>query len=156
MALVRILVDGYSLLHHWVELAPQHPRYSQAAREELISILRLYQDAVGTPVTIVFDGATSRGSVRPESSPELEILYTRTGQTADQVIERVVHRMQPYGEVLAVTNDIAERETVISLGGMASSCDNFVRAIESALNDLNRDIHHHNRRERERFSGSKP
>jgi len=28
MALVRILVDGYSLLHHWPELAPGRARFS--------------------------------------------------------------------------------------------------------------------------------
>ena len=29
MALVRILVDGYSLLHNWPELAPGQPRHSE-------------------------------------------------------------------------------------------------------------------------------
>jgi predicted RNA-binding protein with PIN domain len=33
MALVRILVDGYSLLHGWPELAPGAPRHSERARE---------------------------------------------------------------------------------------------------------------------------
>ena len=57
MALVRILVDGYSLLHNWPELAPGKPRHSMEARDELIRILTLYRDATGTPITIVFDGA---------------------------------------------------------------------------------------------------
>ena len=55
MALVRILVDGYSLLHNWVELAPGLPRHSARAREELIHVLTRYHDATGTPITIVFD-----------------------------------------------------------------------------------------------------
>src|SRR6266567_3370333 len=57
MALVRILVDGYSLLHNWPELASGKPRHSAAAREELITQLTQYHDACGTPITIVFDGA---------------------------------------------------------------------------------------------------
>ena len=60
MALVRILVDGYSLLHSWPELAPGKARHSQAARDELIHVLTRYQDACGTPVTVVFDGAGSK------------------------------------------------------------------------------------------------
>ena len=60
MALVRILVDGYSLLHNWPELAPGRARHSAAARDELIRRLTLYQDATGTPVTIFFDGAGLR------------------------------------------------------------------------------------------------
>ena len=39
MALVRILVDGYSLLHNWPELAPGRPRHSALARAELIYVL---------------------------------------------------------------------------------------------------------------------
>ena len=152
MALARILVDGYSLLHNWPELGLGKPRHSAGAREELINILRLYQDAVNTPVTVVFDGASERGPGQPMSTPEFEILYTRTGQTADQVIERVTHRMKPYGQVLAVTDDFAERDTVISMGGMASSCDSFIRDIELALDRIGREIAHSNRTERAGFN----
>jgi hypothetical protein len=33
---VRILIDGYSLLHQWPELAPGSPRHSARARDALI------------------------------------------------------------------------------------------------------------------------
>jgi predicted RNA-binding protein with PIN domain len=153
MALVRILVDGYSLLHSWPELAPGRPRHSAAARDELIRILTLYQDAVGTPITIFFDGSgTPKGPSEFVSKPELEILFSRAGQTADQMIERAAHRFQPFGEVQAVTDDNAERETVIALGGSASSCFNFIQAIENALAELQNDLKHFNRRERNKFN----
>ncbi len=152
MALVRILVDGYSLLHSWPELARGQPRYSAAAREELIRRLRLYYDATGTPITVFFDGVTGLGGTSDAiSSPEVEVLFSRSGQTADQMIERAAHRFGPYGEVLAVTDDIAERETVLSLGGLASSCLNFVQTVENALAELADDINYHNRKERNRF-----
>jgi predicted RNA-binding protein with PIN domain len=156
MALVRILVDGYSLLHNWPELAPGRARHSAAAREELIRRLTLYQDAVGTPVTIFFDGASGRSGRPPAASAaEVEVLYSRTGQTADQMIERSAHRFGPYGEVLAVTDDHAERDMVISLGGSASSCWNFIQTVENTLADVSDDITHHNRRERQRFGRGK-
>ena len=49
MAWARILVDGYSLLHAWPDLARGKARYSSAAREELTHRLRLYGDSIGTP-----------------------------------------------------------------------------------------------------------
>jgi hypothetical protein len=111
MSLVRILVDGYSLLHNWPELAPGQPRHSAAARDELIRILTLYRDAIATPLTIVFDGSNApHGTPPPHSTPQLEILYSRAGQTADDIIERVACRMREYGEVLVVTEDYAERD----------------------------------------------
>ncbi|HWF20491.1 MAG TPA: NYN domain-containing protein [Verrucomicrobiae bacterium] len=152
MALVRILVDGYSLLHGWPELAPGKPRHSAAARDELIHRLTLYRDAIGTPITIVFDGANNDIRLSTvESTPEMEILYSRAGQTADDIIERVAHRLSAYGEVLAVTDDFAERDTVIAMGGMASSCLNFIQTVEAALAELQDDIKTYNRDQRARF-----
>ena len=151
MPIIRILVDGYSLLHSWPELAPGKPRHSAAARDELIYILTLYQDATGTPVTVFFDGSGSKRDPKTESTSSVEVLFSRAGQTADQMIERAAHRFRPYGEVLAVTDDNAERDTVIAMGGMASSCWNFIQTIQSTLADLQDDIKHHNQRERNRF-----
>jgi predicted RNA-binding protein with PIN domain len=152
VALVRILVDGYSLLHNWPELAPGRPRHSEAARDELVHILTRYQDAVGTPITVFFDGAGARPGVpkQPTTKP-VEVLFSQAGQTADQMIERAAHRFQPYGEVLAVTDDNTERDVVIGLGGQASSCLNFIRDVENALAELADDLKHYNRTERNRF-----
>ena len=152
MAIIRILVDGYSLLHAWPELAPRKARHSASARDELIQRLKLYQDAMGTPITVFFDGGGApAGTPATISTPELEVLFSKGGQTADQMIERAAYRFGPYGEVLAVTDDLAERETVISLGGMASSCQNFIQSIEQALTEQADDIKQHNRKERHRF-----
>lgn len=152
MSLVRILVDGYSLLHSWPELAPRAPRHSGAARDELVRILRLYSDAAGTPVTVVFDGGGHKGDRQEtDSTSQVEILFSKAGQTADQIIERVTHRMRPFGEVLAVTNDHAERDTVIAMGGFAASCDSFIRTVENELRDLERQVHHYNSAEKRRY-----
>ena len=156
MALVRILVDGYSLLHSWTELAPGKPRHSAAAREELIHRLRQYHDACGTPVTVIFDGASGlAGAGEFPSTPEVEILYSRSGQTADQMIERAAHRLSTYGEVLVVTDDHAERDTASSVGAMTSSCFNFVQTIENSVAQLERDVTQYNKTERNKFKRSR-
>lgn len=155
MALVRILVDGYSLLHAWPELAPREPRYSAIARDELVHVLRLYSDAVNTPVTVVFDGAGHRGARQEtDSTPQVEILFSKAGQTADQIIERVTYRMKPFGEVLVVTDDNAERDTVLAMGGLAASCASFIQSMESALQDLQRDVERYNSNEKRRYKRS--
>ena len=60
------------------------------------------------------------------------------------------------GEVLVVTDDMAERETVLSLGGMAASCLNFIATVENALAELADDIKNHNRQERHGFQKRSP
>jgi predicted RNA-binding protein with PIN domain len=152
MALARILVDGYSLLHVWLELAPGKPRYSERARDELVHMLTRYHDATGEPITIFFDGAgTTAAAPGAESSRNVEILFSRSGQTADEMIERAAHRFQPYGEVLVVTDDSAERDTVSGMGSSVCSCANFIRMIENALTELQDELRSHNRVERIRF-----
>jgi predicted RNA-binding protein with PIN domain len=152
VAFVRILVDGYSLLHSWTDLAPGKPRYSAAARDELVHVLTQYGDAIKSPITVIFDGAGAPvGTPEARSRPEMEILYSRRGQTADELIERAAHRLQAYGEVLVVTNDLAERDTVASFGAMASSCENFIQSVSSALHEMNGNLKRHNKKELGRF-----
>ena len=152
MAFVRILVDGYSLLHSWPELAPGKARHSAFARDELVRRLTQYRDASGTPLTIVFDGTGSKSrESEVKSTPEVEIIFSRAGNNADQIIERAAHQLVSFGEVLVVTDDHLERETVMASGGVASSCLNFILAVESALAEMQNDLKHHNRRERNKF-----
>jgi ribosomal protection tetracycline resistance protein len=156
VAIVRILIDGYSLLHSWPELAPGKPRFSAAAREELIHWIRQYRDATSTAITIIFDGAGAPpGTPKATSTPELEILYSSAGQTADEMIERAAHRLRDYGEVLVVTDDYAERDTVHSFGGLASTCAHFIAGIHEVLGTFDRDLKRHNEKELARFKSKR-
>jgi predicted RNA-binding protein with PIN domain len=153
MALVRILIDGYSLLHAWRELAPGHAPHSAKAREALVRQLTRYQDMTGVPLTIFFDGqGAPAGTPKVPSTPQVEILYSRQGQTADDMIERVTYRLRPFGEVLAVTNDNAERDTVIAMGGHAQSCEAFIGQVEAVLGEMEGDLQRYNRNERNRYN----
>jgi predicted RNA-binding protein with PIN domain len=156
MVLVRILIDGYSLLHSWPELAEGAPRHSEAARDALVEMLTHYQDACGTPVTVFFDGRGSR-KTKPKNvgGKSVEVLFSSAGQTADDLIERAAARFQDYGEVLAVTDDFAIRDTVGGFNGSVASCDNFIRMIQNALADLQENLNNHNRSERNRFNRSR-
>lgn len=157
VALVRILVDGYSLLHEWTELAAGRPRHSSSAREALVQQLTHYQDAIGVPVTIFFDGSGAPpGTPKAHSTPQLEVLFSGKGQTADDLIERAAYRFQEYGEVLAVTDDSAERNLVLHMGGLAESCANFIQTVEATLSGLAEDVERHNRQERQRYRTLSP
>jgi len=152
MAVVRILIDGYSLLHAWRELVPTEPRHSARAREALIRVLTQYADSVGTPITLFFDGTgVPKGLPKTVSPDSLEIVFSRDSKTADDLIERTAFRLKPYGEALAITNDYAERDTVISMGGLAQSCEDFVHDIERVLNERNDFLKQYNRREANRY-----
>ena len=67
------------------------------------------------------------------------------------MIERAAHRFKAHGEVLVVTDDLAERDTVSGFGGSVASCVNFIRMVESALTELQDELRNYNRTERNRF-----
>ena len=148
--------QSYSLLHNWPELAEGAVRHSETARDALVDMLTQYQDACGTPVTVFFDGRGTR-KTKPKNTAgkPVEVLFSNAGQTADSLIERAAARFQPYGEVLVVTDDLAERDTVTTFGGSVASCENFIRMIQNALADLQENLNNHNRAERNRFLRSR-
>ena len=152
MAFVRILVDGYSLLHAWPDLARGKARHSPAARAELVQQLRQYADAISTPITVVFDGK-GPGSIESEalSTHMMEIIYSKSGRTADDIIERVAALLMKYGEVLVVSNDFAERDTVAAVGANVCSCEHFIRSIEAGLTDFQKQLQRHNASELKRY-----
>ncbi len=152
MAIVRILVDGYSLLQHWPDIAPGKPRQSEAAREEIISRLTQYYDICGTPVTVVFNGQSERADLGPfPSTPDVEVIYTHSGRSAEQLMERVVSRMKTYGDVLVVTDDPAEREAVESVGALVKDCEKFIETVNGALAELHQDLTRYNQQEQSKF-----
>lgn len=152
MAYVRILIDGYSLLHRWPALAAEAPRHSEIARDELIHLVTRYQDIIHTPISVIFDGGGAPPDVpKPHSTPAMEVLYSPRGATADDLIERVACRLEKYGRVLVVTDDSAERETVQAFGAHTVGCADFIADVERALEDQGKAIVRFNRWERERF-----
>lgn len=152
--IVRILIDGYNLLYAWKHVAADKERYSEAARDRLIEILRKYADTSLAPITLIFDGH-SQECLRKQQihlDPNFEIIYTSSNQSADQLIERAAFLYSKYGQVLAVTNDIAIRDTVIACGGTICSCDNFLLILQNSFQEISLRVKYHNHQTNNQFN----
>ena len=126
-----LLVDGHSIIFAWPELRRLHERRTSLAREALIKQLRDYQDWSGTRVVVVFDGRGS--SVSHEAEPgEVQIFYSRAGQTADSIIERLASKYAERFHLLVATGDYLEQETAGASGAETLSPE--------GLRDLLRDV----------------
>ena len=77
--------------------------------------LRDFQDWTGIRVVVVFDG---RGqSISHEAEPgEIQIFYSRAGQTADSIIERLASKYAERFHLLVATGDYLEQETASASG----------------------------------------
>jgi uncharacterized protein len=110
-----LIVDGHSVIFAWPELRKLHARRSELAREALIKQLRDYQDWTGVRVVVVFDGKGKRIDATSHRG-EVQIFYSRSGQTADAIIERLASKYAKRFELMVATSDSMEGETVEACG----------------------------------------
>ena len=110
-----LIVDGHSVIFAWPELRKLHARRSSLGREALIKQLRDYQDWTGVRVVVVFDGKSKK--VEATSDPtDVQIFYSRSGQSADAIIERLASKYAKRYELVVATSDSMEAETVHARG----------------------------------------
>lgn len=110
-----LIVDGHSIIFGWPELRKLHQQRSSLARQALITQLRHYQDWTGVRVVVVFDGKDTSLSATSEPG-DVQIFYSRRGQAADAIIERLASKYADRFELTVATSDSMEKETVQACG----------------------------------------
>jgi predicted RNA-binding protein with PIN domain len=126
-----LLVDGHSVIFAWPELRKLHTRRSSLAREVLTKQLRDYQDWSGVRVVVVFDGKGKK--VEATSDPgDVQIFYSRSGQSADTIIERLASKYAKRHELVVATSDSMEAETVHACGAESISPEGLRALLASA------------------------
>jgi predicted RNA-binding protein with PIN domain len=126
-----LIVDGHSVIFAWPELRKLHLRRSSLAREALLKQLRDYQDWSSVRVVVVFDGKGKK--VEATSDPtEVQVFYSRSGQSADAIIERLASKYAKRYELVVATSDSMEAETVHACGAESISPDSLRGLIADA------------------------
>lgn len=134
-----LIVDGHSVIFAWAELRSLHQRRTASARDELVRRLTQYQDATGIHVVVVFDG---RGVKQGDATEPggIQVFYSKTGQTADTIVERLCARYAQEHDLTVATDDHMERQTALSFGASTISSEMLRGLLDSAGADLQRRI----------------
>lgn len=128
-----LVVDGHSVIFAWPELRKLHARRTSLARDALIKRLRDYQDWTGVRAVAVFDGKGKR--VTSEAHPaEVQIFYSRHGQSADTIIERLACKYAERYEFIVATSDSLIRETASACGAITISPEGLRQLLEETQN----------------------
>lgn len=134
-----LLVDGHSMIFDWHDLASLHGRNTGAARDELVRRLTDLQDNSDWTVAVVFDGTGSKAS--SDGTPHgIAVFYSKSGQTADSIIERLAAKYSKEYEVTVATNDRMERTTAEAFGSLSISAMQLREEIENSKNALRETI----------------
>lgn len=126
-----LIVDGHSVIFAWPELRELHQRRTSLARDSLVRKLRDYQDWTGTRVVVVFDGRGSDVNATAEPG-EIQIFYSRAGQTADSIVERLASKYGSQYQLLVATSDFLEQETAAACGEECISAEGLRGLLDEA------------------------
>lgn len=101
---MHLIIDGYNLLHVGRSPVQMTSKDLQLNRDHLIEGLALYRQMRPCNITVVFDGWQGGWSTeRKERKRGVDILFSRLGETADEVIRRLVK--EKGSGVVVVTSD---------------------------------------------------
>jgi len=82
----HLIIDGYNVLGKRGQVGPN----TEMAREQFVQELMIYRQRKGHAITVVFDGwKQGLGSERHEHRGGVEVIYSKRGEQADQVIGRL-------------------------------------------------------------------
>lgn len=112
---LHLLIDGYNLLGAAGGVARTSNLHSDMAREALLRDLASYRQRKGHALTVVFDGwQQGRPIESREHRAGVQVIYSKRGERADQVIQRLAAE---YGRGCAVVSSDREVAHVAAAHG---------------------------------------
>jgi predicted RNA-binding protein with PIN domain len=105
---LHLIIDGYNLLAQTGRIGAGTSLHSEMAREALLRDLAAYRQRKSHVITVVFDGwQQGWGTEQREHRLGLQIIFSRRGEKADQVIQRLTTE---FGSACAVVS--SDREII--------------------------------------------
>ncbi len=131
-----IIIDGYNIIRQSDTLKQLERISLEEGRKELLRRITEYRKSKKHKITVVFDGWL-QGSFKEERSKEngITIVYSKQGETADEVIARLATGRQE--EIIVVTSDRALGNVVSRTGCTVIASHEFeARMMSEMYNSL--------------------
>ena len=124
---VHLVVDGYNVTksgYGTLSLAEQ--------RQRLLTGLAVLGGQTGAEVTCVFDGAEVGGVLLQAAPRGVRVLFSPPGETADEVIRRLVRAEPPGRPIVVVSSDREVADSVARSGARPLPSSLLLRRLERA------------------------
>ncbi|MET3291417.1 UNVERIFIED_CONTAM: putative RNA-binding protein with PIN domain [Brevibacillus sp. OAP136] len=137
-----LIVDGYNIIGAWPKLrALKDEDRIDDARDLLIAQLAEYQSYYGIQVIVVFDAYTVPGIGRKQSEYQIEILFTKEKETADERIEKIVSQnYQKNRQIYVATSDYTSQRVIFGQGALRKSARELLLDIEVAGKEIKEQV----------------
>ena len=132
-----IIVDGYNIIFAWDALAETARSDLDAARRQLLDILSSYAGFTKCRMVVVFDGYKRKGNPGEKSVlHNLQVVYTREGETADQYIESLASEIGSNYCVKVASNDSLIQLSAFRSGTLRLSAGELEQMIREASREM--------------------
>ncbi len=133
-----LLVDGYNIIFAWKELSELARLDLNAARARLTEILCNYQGYRKMHLILVFDAYRVKGNPGSvERYHNIDVVYTKEAETADQYIEKVTHEMSRKNNLVRVaTSDGTEQIIIMGAGAIRVSAMELFEEVRAAEEEM--------------------
>ena len=137
-----IIVDGYNIIFAWEALADQAKADLDAARRQLCDSLSSYAGFTKCRLVVVFDGYKQKGSIGEKSQfHNIQVVYTREGQTADRYIEELAAEIGSSYAVRVASSDALVQLSSFRSGVLRMSARELHDEVESAHREMGKYFH---------------
>jgi uncharacterized protein len=103
-----LAIDGYNFIKQTPNLRRLEEVELQKAREGLIERLSQYKKIKGHSILVVFDGwQTGRPAGNRERSRGIEVIFSRVGEKADDVLKRIAAEKRDGVTIVTSDNEVA-------------------------------------------------
>ncbi len=137
---LHLIVDGYNLLAQTGRIGGGTSLHSETAREALLRDLAAYRQRKSHAITVVFDGwQQGWGTEQREHRLGLEIVFSRRGEKADQVIQRLAAEFGAACAVVSSDREIAD--FVRAQGAFVMTAQEFAAKLREGLNSVGVSAH---------------
>ena len=135
-----LLVDGYNIIFAWEDLKELAAVDIHAAQDKLMDILSNYQGYKKCTLILVFDAYKVEGHAE-EVIPyhNIHVVYTKEAETADQYIEKTVHKIGRQYQVTVATSDRLEQIIILGQGAQRISAKGLREEIDQASREIRQD-----------------
>lgn len=126
-----LLVDGYNIIFAWEELSELAKVNIDGARYRLMDILCNYQGYKKCTLILVFDAYKVTGNTGEALKyHNINVVYTKEAETADQYIEKLAHKIGPKYRVTVATSDGLEQLIIRGQGCLLLSARDLKEDVE--------------------------
>ncbi len=132
-----LIVDGYNIIFAWDDLAALAREDLEAARKKLCDILSNYAGFRKCYLVLVFDGWKTKGNPgSKEQFHNIQVVFTKEGETGDAYIESLVAQIGPNYAVKVASSDGLVQLASFRTGVLRMSSRELLEEIESANREM--------------------